>query len=129
MSQLKSLILSLALLIPAGVSSASFKILIFTGSDWCPNCRRLEKKILVDTAFINYTKNRLLIEFADFPQHKKLDIATIERNKALAEKYQFKGIYPSIFILDQEGNKKGQIIYLNQSPKEFIDELKVLLEK
>jgi thiol-disulfide isomerase/thioredoxin len=104
-------------------------ILIFTGSDWCPNCRRLEKKILSDTAFINFTRNRLLIEFADIPQHKKLDLVTIERNKALAEKYSFQGIYPTILILDQDGKIKGQIFYRNQSAKEFIEQLKEIIGK
>lgn len=126
---IKVLVFILILLIPIYVSSEPPTLLIFTGSDWCPNCRRLEKKILSDSAFINFTRDRLLIEFADFPQHKKLDSKTIERNKALAEKYHFQGIYPTIFLLNAAGNLKGQIFYRNQSAKEFIGQLKEILEK
>lgn len=117
------------LLFLAEVSSNPESIVIFTGSDWCPNCRRLEKKILSDSTFINFTNNRLLIEFADFPQHKKLDPQLIERNKMLAEKYHFQGVYPTILILDSAGKIKGQIFYRNQTPKEFIDQLKLILNK
>jgi len=121
--------LFLILLIPVSPSSIPSTLLIFTGSDWCPNCRRLEKKILSDSAFISYTKDKLSIEFVDFPQHKKLDPQIIEKNKILAEKYHFQGVYPTILLLDSTGNVKGQILYLNQSPKEFIDNLKLLLKQ
>jgi thiol-disulfide isomerase/thioredoxin len=119
----------LLLLFPFSSLSDPPTLLIFTGSDWCPNCRRLEKKILSDTAFINYAKNRLLIEFADFPQHKKQDPGTIEKNKALAKKYNFQGIYPTILILDNDGKMEGRIQYKNQTVKEFIDELIAIFRK
>jgi thiol-disulfide isomerase/thioredoxin len=122
-------VLFLVLFFHQSGSSLPPTILVFTGSDWCPNCRRLDAKILSDTAFINFTRDRLLIEFADFPQHKKQDCKTIEKNKALAEKYHFLGIYPTILILDNEGKVKGQILYRNQSTKEFIDQLKEILPK
>jgi thioredoxin-related protein len=122
-------ILFLILLLPACTYSLPETLLIFTGSDWCPNCRRLDKKILTDSAFINFTKDRLIIEFADFPQHKKMDGNAIERNKALAEKYHFQGVYPTILLLDAAGNIKGQIYYRNQTPKEFIDQIKVILKQ
>jgi thioredoxin-related protein len=120
--------LLLILALPVSGYSGHFTMLIFTGSDWCPNCRRLERKILSDSAFINYTQEKLVIEFADFPQHKKLDGKSIAKNQALAERYHFQGIYPTILILDEEGNKKGQIVYRNQNSKEFIEELKGILK-
>ena len=129
MSRLKTRFLLLILLIPAIAYCLPEKLLIFTGSDWCPNCRRLEKKILSDSSFISFTRNKLLIEFADFPQHKKLDARTIEKNKTLAEKYHFRGIYPTILLLDSSGNIKGEIFYRNQNSKEFIDQLKLILKK
>ena|ERR1035438_306174 len=122
-------LLFLILLFPGSTSHEQPTLLIFTGSDWCPNCRRLEKKILNDTTFINFTRNRLNLEFADFPQNKKLDDKTIEKNKALAEKYHFQGIYPTILILDQKGKVLGQIRYKNQNPIEFIQELKEIIRK
>lgn len=129
MPPLKIHLLFLTLLIPIITSALPFRLLIFTGSDWCPNCRRLEKKILNDSVFINFTRDRLSIQFADFPQHKKLDTETIEQNKALAEKYHFQGIYPTILILDESGNVKREIYYRNQSATEFIDQLKDILQK
>ena len=119
----------LLFIFPVSLLSEPPRLLIFTGSDWCPNCRRFDKKILNDSAFISYAKECLVIEFADFPQHKKLDGKTIEKNKALAEKYKFQGIYPTILVLDPEGNKLGQILYGNQAPVEFINELKEIIRK
>ena len=107
----------------------SSMLLIFTGSDWCPNCRRLENNILKDSVFIIYARERLSIEFADFPQHKKLEKSERERNIALAEKYKFKGIYPTILLLDSTGNLQAEISYRNQSSSEFIDQLKMLLHQ
>jgi thioredoxin-related protein len=129
LNRLKHLIFLLILFISFKASSEPAKLLIFTGSDWCPNCRRLDKNILRDSTFIHYAKDRVVLEFVDFPQHKKLDTETIEKNRALAEKYHFQGIYPTILVLDEQGNKKGQIIYRNQRPAEFIDELKMILGK
>lgn len=104
------------------------RLLIFIGSDWCPNCRRLERKILSDSVFISFARNSLFIEFADFPQHKKLEKSIVEKNKGLAEKYHFKGIFPTILLLDSTGNIRTEILYRNQSSSEFIDQLKLILE-
>lgn len=128
MLSIKAWLLISSSIILLSTSSIAATLLIFTGSDWCPNCRRLGKKILSDSTFISYTKNKLSIEFVDFPQHKKLDPQIVKKNKILSEKYHFQGIYPTILLLDSAGKVIGQIFYLNQSPKEFIDNLKLLLK-
>jgi len=107
---------------------AKDRLLIFTGSDWCPNCRRLEKKILNDSVFVSFIRDRITIEFADFPQHKKLEKSVVDRNRILAEKYHFKGIYPTILLLDSAGNLLGEIFYRNQDSAEFIYQLKLILK-
>ena len=57
-------------------SPSQLKLLIFSGSDWCLPCIRFERKVLQDTAFIAFGDKYLLIEKADFPQHKKLSKRT-----------------------------------------------------
>ena len=115
----------------AGMNNKPFKnkLLIFTGSDWCPNCRRLEKKILDDSVFISFVTDMITIEFADFPQHKKLENTVVEKNRALAEKYHFQGVYPTILLLDSAGNIRSEIFYRNQNAAEIIDQLKLLLKQ
>jgi thioredoxin-related protein len=104
------------------------KLLIFTGSDWCPNCKRLEKKILRDSAFISFARDWITLEYADFPQKKKLEQQVIEKNRLLAEKYHFQGVYPTILLLDSAGKIKSEIFYSNQDATEFITRLKLALQ-
>ena len=117
--------LGLLFIVPAFSKPA--RLLIFTGSDWCPNCRRLEKKILKDTLFINFARDNIRIEFVDFPQHVRQDPDVIARNKALAEKYNFMGVYPTILLLNAGDSLMGQIFYKNQSPEEFIEQIRLIL--
>ncbi len=46
-------------------------LMVFSGSDWCTNCIRLEKNILQDTIFRNFIQSNLLYMNIDFPQRKK----------------------------------------------------------
>lgn len=103
-------------------TSDNFKLLIFQGSDWCSKCIKLEKSILSDSAFTNYLmKNHIELQLIDFPQRKKQDIETKEKNKNLAEKYEFDGLFPTILLVNNNNNKKSKIIFNNQKTVELIE--------
>lgn len=92
------------------------------GSDWCPECRRLESTVLEDSTFIN-TLAELEIELiiVDFPQRKKLDKTTIKRNKKIADKYGFQGVFPTLILSKNEQFK--QLFYKNETPITFTKNL------
>lgn len=103
--------------------------LIFSGSDWCPNCIRFEKNILVNTSFQTFAKENLIVLRADFPQKRKLQKVTIHQNEHLAELYNPNGEFPTIIILTPEKSIAGSIEYRNQSPDEIVNILKETIDK
>ena len=99
-------------------------LVVFTGSDWCIPCIRLEKKILEDPDFIHFSETYLTIVTADFPRAKKLSGETIRQNESLAEKYNPEGVFPLMVLLNSEQSVLGYVHYENQSTEEFILEIK-----
>ncbi len=76
-------------------------LLAFTGSDWCPWCKKLNEEVLSKPAFGAIEKRFVLVS-VDFPHEKKLPDAVKEQNDKLAKKY---GIYtfPRILLVKPSG--------------------------
>jgi len=100
-------------------------MLDFTGSDWCGWCIKLNKEVFSQPAFAEYAKKNLVAVEVDFPNKKKLSAAQKQANDALAKKYEIKG-YPTIIVLNSEGEKVGELGYQAGGPKAFIAELEKL---
>ena len=94
---------------------------VFEGSDWCTNCARLEKKILIDSSFMNQI-NRLniRIERIDFPQRKKIPAETRGYYDQVAEKFSFDGVFPSLFITRTDNGRYRRIFFKNESADEML---------
>ncbi len=99
-------------------------VLVFSGSDWCGPCKKLEQQIWSSEEFKNYAKDHLVMLKADFPRRKKnkLSKEQQEHNNMLAEKYDAR--FPLIVTLNSEGNVLGRIGYKNYTPTEYIEYLK-----
>lgn len=102
-------------------------LLYFSGSDWCAPCIKFKKFIVNTEEFKNFATENLVLYNADFPRQSKNKLAKeIEKeNEALAEKYNSKGQFPLILLLDENGNivKKWEE-YPKETVQEFIDKLK-----
>lgn len=102
-------------------------LLYFSGSDWCAPCIKFKKFIVNTEEFKNFAIENLVLYNADFPRQSKNKLAKeIEKeNEALAEKYNSKGQFPLILLLDENGNivKKWEE-YPKETVQEFIDKLK-----
>lgn len=81
---------------------------LFTGSDWCPYCIKLEKEILTTTAFKEATDDKLVLLYLDFPQKKELPAALVKQNQELKQKYHVQGS-PTVIILTAAGKEMGRI--------------------
>ncbi len=82
-------------------------VAIFSGSDWCTWCQRLEKEILSDEEFIKEATNRYELVFLDFPSDKTLvRESLVKRNQELATYYHVGG-YPTVLLL----NSKGEVLH------------------
>jgi len=104
-------------------------LLVFAGSDWCATCIRFEKKILSEAHFLDFAKENLVILKADFPQRTPLTEALKEQNASLAEKYNPDGVFPYLVLLRSESSILSSLYYSNQSPAEFIAEIKSYISK
>ncbi len=95
-------------------------VLVFSGSDWCAPCIKLERKVWSTNTFIDYAAENFVLLKADFPKKKKnrLPKETIAQNKALAEKYNLEGIFPLVVIM----NEKGEVLKTTGYEKMDVDE-------
>lgn len=90
-------------------SSNKLLLLEFTGSDWCPPCRMLQKQVLSTPEFQDYaSKNFVLLEL-DFPRAKVQAPEITEQNQMLARRFGIQ-VFPSIIILNSEGKKIGELL-------------------
>ncbi len=97
-------------------------ILVFSGSDWCIPCMRLEKNIWESADFISYSKEHFIMLRADFPKKKANALSKDQQadNDKLAETYNKDGLFPYVVILDKNGKIKGSTGYKNNTPAEYI---------
>ena len=97
-------------------------ILVFSGSDWCIPCIKLEKEIWENSSFIQYAEQHYVLFRADFPKRKKNKLPeTIQQlNDSLASEYNPKGYFPLIVVLNSKGKVKGQLGYEKVTPEDYI---------
>lgn len=97
-------------------------ILVFSGSDWCAPCMKLENEILSSEEFKTYAKDHFVLLRADFPEKKKnrLSDEQQKKNNMLAEKYNLHGYFPFVVVLDFKGNILGTTGYKKVSSEEYI---------
>src|SRR5437867_10282619 len=139
------LMASWALLLPAGAeelqwmtdlpkaqakakSEKKLVMLDFTGSDWCGWCIKLNKEVFSKPEFAKYAKDNLVLVEVDFPHAKKQTEELKKANEALLDKYKVDG-YPTIIVLNSQGEKIGDTGYVEGGPKAFIAELEKIRKK
>ena len=100
-------------------------LLDFTGSDWCGWCVLLDREVFSKPQFKEYaSKNLVLIEL-DFPKTKQMPDAIRKQNVRLAQRYRISG-FPTIIVLNGEGQVVGELGYVKGGPNAFIAELERL---
>lgn len=96
---------------------------LFTGSDWCPWCVKLNDEILKKPAFKKFADKNLVLFIADSPRSKKLKKAVELQNKELRSKYNVRG-YPTVLLLKADGTKIDETGYQRGGPEEYVKMLK-----
>lgn len=110
----------------AKAASEKKKVLIlFTGSDWCGWCQRLQAEILQQPEFQVYAQESLVLVEIDFPKHKPIDPAVKKQNEQIARRYRIEG-YPTLVVLDDRGAKVATLGYQEGGPKPLVEKLKRL---
>ena len=105
-------------------------VLVFSGSDWCAPCMKLEKTVWMSDAFAKEADKSWVTYKADFPKKKanQLSPDLTEQNKKLAEKYNKGGSFPLVVLLDKNGKVLGMTGFKNVSAEEYVALLKKMTE-
>jgi thioredoxin-related protein len=97
-------------------------LLVFSGSDWCGPCMKLDKTVWKSPEFQVESDKNWVIYKADFPKKKanQLPPELTEANNKLAEKYNKNGSFPLVLLLDERGKVIGITGFKNVSAPDYI---------
>jgi thioredoxin-related protein len=101
---------------------------LFTGSDWCPWCKKLQSEVLTTDDFKTYAKDNLVLFIADYPRKTELAKETVKQNQDLADKYKIEG-FPTVVLMDAAGKELARTGYVPGGGKAYIEQIKELLKK
>ena len=106
-------------------------IIIFSGSDWCAPCIKLDKNIWQSEVFKSEAAEEWVLVKANFPRKKANELSKeqTEHNRKLAEKYNIEGSFPLVVILDKSGKVLGKMGFKNVTPEEYITMIHALEKK
>jgi thioredoxin-related protein len=102
--------------------SHKLMLLDFTGSDWCGWCKLLDKEVFSQPQFKEYASKNLVLVEVDFPRRKRLADDLRTQNVQLMNRYQIQG-FPTIVLINGNGEKVGELGYIEGGPAAFIAEL------
>ena len=77
-------------------------LLLATGSDWCPPCMNLEKKVLSHKDFAKLANENLVLLKADFPRRRAQSESEKSAAREIVKKYSVEG-FPTVYLLTPDG--------------------------
>jgi thioredoxin-related protein len=106
-------------------------LLVFSGSDWCAPCIKLDNVVWKSEAFKSESEKNWIIYKADFPKKKanQLSPELTESNNKLAEKYNKNGSFPLVILLNKTGKVIGMTGFKNISATDYIQLIHSLEKK
>ena len=104
-------------------------LILFSGSDWCPPCMKLDKTILDTKEFADYAKKGKFVLFkADFPRSVKKPESVARQNQQLMQIYKVRGV-PTIILAGIDGKEFARTGFMPVEAKKYIEHLETLLKK
>lgn len=100
-----------------------FVLVYFTGSDWCTWCQRLSNEVFSQKEFENFAKENFILVKIDFPRNIEQSNDTKNYNNRLAQEFGVEG-FPTIFILDKDGNMRLRTGYIPGGAANYVTYLK-----
>ncbi|MDD3154574.1 MAG: thioredoxin family protein [Victivallaceae bacterium] len=77
---------------------------VFSGSDWCPPCQMVARKVFSNKIFQDYVAKNFVALEVDFPRRKAQSVELQRQNNMLAKKFEVSA-FPTIMILRPDGTK------------------------
>lgn len=84
--------------------SGKAMIVLFTGSDWCAWCKKLENEVFEDDGFCTAVGDKFVFMKADFPMDGTQDEQLKVQNAVLQDQFHIEG-FPTLVILDEKQQK------------------------
>lgn len=101
-------------------------LIYFTGSDWCPNSRRLDAEILDQEAFQTLVQRFFVLVKLDYPQYKEqkaeIRAQNAELQREFFSKFRLSG-YPTIYLADARGEPYARVGYRQEDPTAYLGHL------
>ena len=101
-------------------------MIIFSGSDWCGWCIKLEKEVFSKPEFKNWAKDNIIVYLADFPRKNYLSAEKAKQNNLLLKEYGVRG-FPTVLIVNERGKILGKTGYRPGGPQKYVDHLKKII--
>lgn len=91
-------------------SAAKPMVLLFTGSDWCSWCKKLDQEVLRTPEFADGVGDKFIFVLLDFPLNTTAPANLTAQNKKLQKEFDIQG-FPTLIILDHQQKKIGSSGY------------------
>ncbi len=96
-------------------------MLMFTGSDWCRWCQKLEQEVFNDAEFYRWSDRVIKIR-VDFPESVQLPKTQRAQNEVLKKWYSdFVTSYPTCLFVEPNGRVIGTVGYVEGGSTFWID--------
>jgi protein disulfide-isomerase len=98
-------------------------LILYTGSDWCSWCHKMEAEVYSQPEFARYSHEKFVLLKLDYPRHMPQPDEIRNQNAELQRRYNVRG-YPTVVLADAKGNALGRIDgYQPGGPGHFIQML------
>ncbi|MBN2704132.1 MAG: thioredoxin family protein [Pontiellaceae bacterium] len=100
-------------------------LLLFTGSDWCAWCKKMEQEVLDTPTFKAYADEALIVVEADFPNDQSGQSEELQaRSRKLKNAFSVKS-FPTLLFLDSTGRVvEYQEGYQEGGAEAYVDRLR-----
>ena len=103
-------------------------LMLFTGSDWCGFCIKLQKEVFSTNEFRAYAAKNLVLLELDFPRRKRLPSNLVRQNERLMKEYEVEG-FPTVAVFNRAGKLVGGLGYEDGGARNWIAKLEKLVGK
>ena len=103
-------------------------MLLFTGSDWCIYCKKLEAEVFATEQFSNWSSGKFVKVEVDFPQGSVLPHSISQQNEQLKQRYAgMVTSYPTVLFVDANGNTIAKTGYMPGGASNWMQQVDELL--
>lgn len=105
-------------------------MLFFSGSDWCPWCRKLNAEVFDTPAFSAWSNQRVVPMMVDFPKTRTLPGPLANQNNRLLDRYrQHLAGFPTALFIRPDGTVVGKLGYEPDGLLTWIDKAQRIVGK